>query len=82
MRSKPMILAALLFIRRISTTTTVTEITVDDLEAGRVHIVHDKPIPPYVTVFRIHGPLLFGGTDKLSGILDRLELKRIVLMMS
>ena len=43
-----MILAALLFIRRVAVTTTVSMVTPDYVEAGRVHILQDKPIPPYV----------------------------------
>jgi SulP family sulfate permease len=67
-----MILAALLFIRRVAATTTVSEVTPDDVESGRVHILQDKIIPSYVTVFRIHGPLLFGVTDKITRIVDRI----------
>ena len=67
-----MILAALLFIRRVAATTTVSEVTPDYVESGRVHILQDKIIPSYVSVFRIHGPLLFGVTDKVSRILDRI----------
>ena len=29
-------------------------------------------IPAYVTVFRVHGPLLFGVTDKVTRIADRI----------
>ena len=29
-----------------------------------------QAIPPYVSVFRIHGPFLFGTTDKISSIVD------------
>ncbi len=67
-----MILAALLFIRRVAATTTVSEVTPDYVESGRVHILQDKTIPSYVSVFRIHGPLLFGVTDKVSRIVDRI----------
>ena len=67
-----MILAALLFIRKVAATTTVSEVTADYVEAGRVHILQDKRIPPYVTVFRVHGPLLFGVTDKVTRIEDRI----------
>ena len=67
-----MILAALLFIRRVAATTTVSEVTPDDVESGRVHVLQDKVIPSYVSVFRIHGPLLFGVTDKVSRIVDRI----------
>ena len=66
-----MILAAVLFIRRISVTTTVSQVTDDYVESGRVHILQDKAIPPYVAIFRIHGPLLFGVTDKVTAISDR-----------
>jgi SulP family sulfate permease len=38
------------------------------VEDGRVHILQDKEIPYYVTIFRIHGPFLFGATDKISAI--------------
>jgi SulP family sulfate permease len=61
-----MILAALLFISRVAATTTVTRVTDTYVERGRAHVLQDKPIPDYVTVLRIHGPFLFGATDKLS----------------
>src|SRR5262249_18580729 len=37
------------------------------------HILQDKDIPPYVAVFRIHGPFLFGVTDKISIITENLQ---------
>jgi SulP family sulfate permease len=63
-----MVLAALLFIRRVSDTTTVELITDDELEAGRAHMLQDREIPAYVAIYRIHGPLLFGTTDKIERI--------------
>jgi SulP family sulfate permease len=68
-----MILAALLFIRRIAETTTVSEVTDEDVEGGRAHVLQDKDIPDYARIFRIHGPFLFGVTDKLDVITERLE---------
>jgi len=68
-----MVLAALLFIRRVSRTTTVSRVTDDYVEAGRVHVLQDKPLPPNVTIFRIHGPFLFGATDKLTRALDQID---------
>ena len=59
-------LAALLYIYRISQTTTVSTVTPEYIESGRVHILQDKDVPPYVTILRIHGPFLFGTTDKLA----------------
>jgi len=68
-----MILAALLFISRIAATTTVSQVTDDYVEDGRVHILQDKDIPYYVTIFRIHGPFLFGATDKISAVTSDLH---------
>jgi SulP family sulfate permease len=55
-----MILAALLFIGRVASTTTVYAVTQAYVEQGRPHILQDKAIPDYVSVLRIHGPFLFG----------------------
>jgi len=68
-----MILAALLFISRVASTTTVSQVTDDYVEDGRVHILQDKDIPYYATIFRIHGPFLFGGTDKISAVTEDLH---------
>ncbi len=59
-------LAALLYIYRISETTSVTPVTEDYLQAGYAHILQDKQVPPYVMILRIHGPFLFGTTEKLA----------------
>lgn len=75
-----MVLAALLFIRRVSRTTSVSRVTDAYVEAGRVHVLQDKPLPPYVAVFRIHGPFLFGATDKLLHALDHIDdLPKVVI---
>jgi sulfate permease, SulP family len=68
-----MILAAFTFIRKISQTTTVSKVTDEYIEDGRVHILQDKDIPEYAAVYRIHGPFLFGVTDKISAITENLE---------
>jgi len=68
-----MILAALLFITRVANTTTVSQVTDDYIEDGRVHILQDKDIPYYATIFRIHGPFLFGATDKIASITDNMH---------
>jgi SulP family sulfate permease len=68
-----MILAALLFISRVASTTTVSQVTDDYVEDGRVHILQDKDIPYYATIFRIHGPFLFGATDKISVVTERMS---------
>jgi sulfate permease, SulP family len=76
-----MVLAALLFIRRVSDTTTVELVTDLDVEAGRAHILQDRDIPPYVAIYRIHGPLLFGTTDKVDRVHAHIpKLPPIVLL--
>jgi SulP family sulfate permease len=68
-----MIIAALLFISRVAATTTVSQVTDDYIEDGRLHILQDKDIPYYVTIFRIHGPFLFGATDKIASVTENLH---------
>ena len=76
-----MVLAALLFIRRVASTTTVSRVTHEYIEAGRPHILQDKVIPDHVAIFRIHGPFLFGSTDKLHEISDHAdELPKVVVL--
>src|ERR1700681_2057992 len=76
-----MILAALLFISRVAATTTVSQVTDDYIEDGRVHILQDKDIPYYATIFRIHGPFLFGATDKIDVVTENIhKLPRVVVL--
>jgi SulP family sulfate permease len=76
-----MILAALLFIARVASTTTVSQVTDEYVEDGRVHILQDKDIPYYATIFRIHGPFLFGATEKIAVITDKMhQLPPIVII--
>jgi SulP family sulfate permease len=60
-----MVLASLLYIYRISETTTVSTVTDEYIEDGRLHTLQDKEVPDYVSILRIHGPFLFGTTEKL-----------------
>ena len=74
-------LAALLYIQRISQTTSVSIVTDDYVESGRVHALQGKSIPPYVSILRIHGPFLFGATDKLAEeTADLGPLARVVVL--
>jgi SulP family sulfate permease len=61
-----MVLAALLYIHRVSQTTTVAPVTEEYIHDGRPHILQDKQVPSYVAILRIHGPFLFGTTEKLA----------------
>ncbi len=61
-----MALAALLYIYRVTDTTSVMAVTPEYIEEGRAHVLQDKHLPAYVAILRIHGPFLFGMTDKLA----------------
>jgi SulP family sulfate permease len=61
-----MALAALLYIYRVTDTTSIATVTPEYIEDGRAHVLQDKHVPSYVTIVRIHGPFLFGMTDKLA----------------
>ena len=76
-----MVMAALMFIRRVSRTTTVSRVTADYIEAGRAHVLQDKVIPDYVAIFRIHGPFLFGSTDKLDEITRQADALPPVILL-
>ncbi|HKD79107.1 MAG TPA: SulP family inorganic anion transporter [Candidatus Angelobacter sp.] len=76
-----MILAALIFIRKVTATTTITRVTPQYLHESRLHVLQDKEIPPYATVFRIHGPFLFGAADKIDDLVQQIaELPPIVIL--
>jgi SulP family sulfate permease len=69
------------FIRKVTATTTVSQVTEEYLREGHVHILQHKEIPPYVAIFRIHGPFLFGATDKIDEIVQRLsELPSVIVL--
>lgn len=65
-----MVCAALLFIKRVADTTTVSAVTDDYVREGHAHSLQNHTIPSYVRILRIHGPFLFGATDKLRPLLD------------
>ena len=76
-----MVLAALLYIYRISQTTTVTPVTPQYIHDGRPHVLQDKQVPWYVAILRIHGPFLFGSSDKINDILEKIpEMPAIIVV--
>lgn len=76
-----MILASLLYIRKVTSTTTVAEVTPEYVRAGFAHSLQSNEIPEGASVFRIHGPFLFGASDKLSVIEDDIDrLGKVVLL--
>ena len=76
-----MILAALSYIRKVTHTTTVARVTAEYVEQGIPHSLQRNALPQSVAVYRIHGPFLFGATDKLSLIDDEFDtLPRVVIL--
>jgi SulP family sulfate permease len=76
-----MIMAALMFIRKVTLTTTVTRITTQDVQHGRRHSLQLHDVPEGVALFRIHGPFLFGATEKLSIIEEQMDrLPQVVIL--
>lgn len=76
-----MILAAMLFIRRVSQTTQVM-IVDKKLETDlSKYSLEGKDIPEGVMIFRIFGVLMFGAADKLEGILSNMgEPPKIIIL--
>jgi sulfate permease, SulP family len=76
-----MIMGALVFIRKVTSTTTVSRVTPEYVEYGRQHSLQGKEIPSYVVVFRIHGPFLFGAADKIEDVIQQLpDLPPVIIL--
>jgi SulP family sulfate permease len=76
-----MTLAALLYIYRVSQTTTVAIVTTEYIAEGNAHSLQGKEIPSEVSILRIHGPFLFGTTDKLEEeTMDLMRFERVVVL--
>jgi SulP family sulfate permease len=74
-------LAALLFIRRAAATTDVARVTDEAVARARPDAERERPLPPFAAVFRVTGPLIFGSTDRLDAVRDRLDgLPPIVIL--
>jgi SulP family sulfate permease len=74
-------LAALLYIYRIAETTTVSPVTEEYIRDGLPHVLQGRIVPPYVTLLRIHGPFLFGTTEKLVEATVNLEAFESVVIL-
>ncbi len=76
-----MILSALLYLRRVTTTTTVARVTPEYIQHGRAHSLQLHEVPESVAIYRIHGPFLFGSTDKLTDLeRDIATLPKVVIL--
>ena len=68
-----MVCAALLFIKRVADTTTVSAVTDHYVQEGHLHSLQNQRIPAYLKIYRIHGPFLFGSTEKLRAVLHDID---------
>ncbi len=78
-----MVLAAVLFIKRISETTQITNVDETTETEGLHHSLIGKTIPQEVMVYRIFGAFFFGAVDKLETALkaSRQEPEVLILRM-
>lgn len=66
-------MAALLYIRKVTNTTTLVKVTAQHIESDSEHSLHLNPLPQGTVMYRIHGSFLFGAGDKLQLIYDELQ---------
>lgn len=76
-----MVLAAILFIKRVSETTQITAVDESTETEGSQHSLVGKEIPKGVMVYRIFGSFFFGAADKLESALKRLKQEPDVLIL-
>jgi SulP family sulfate permease len=76
-----MVLAAILFIKRISETTQITAVDQSTETEGAHHSLIGKEIPNGVLVFRVFGAFFFGAVDKLETALQRARQEPQVLIL-
>ncbi len=65
-----MVLAAMLYIRRVSETTQVSHVTDQDMLERPEQMAQGKTIPEGVRVFRIFGPFMFGAAEKMEAAME------------
>jgi SulP family sulfate permease len=76
-----MVLAAVLFIKRVSDTSQITLVDESTETEGSHHSLVGKEIPPGVMVYRMFGAFFFGAADKLESALNRLKQEPEVLIL-
>ncbi len=76
-----MVLAAMLFIKRVSETTEVSQVFESDVLESPEQLVAGKQIPEGVLVYRIFGPFLFGAAEKMEDAIERVEQLPKVLIL-
>jgi sulfate permease, SulP family len=76
-----MVLAAILYIKRVSDTTEVSQVFESDVLESSEQLVSGKDIPEGVLVYRIFGPFLFGAAEKMEDAMERVEMLPKVLIL-
>src|SRR6266487_2367695 len=76
-----MVLAAVLFIKRISETTQITAVDESTETEGPHHSLIGKQIPEGVMVYRVFGAFFFGAADKLETALKRARQEPDILIL-
>ena len=76
-----MVLAAVLFIRRVSETSQITAVDESTETDGSHDSLIGKEIPKGVMIYRMFGALFFGATDKLESALRQLKQEPNVLIL-
>ncbi len=76
-----MILAGILFIRRITETTRLASVDERDLDYDPQHSLHGKTLPAGVTAFQLMGALMFGAADRLEAVLRRSGQRPMVIIL-
>lgn len=76
-----MVMAAFLFIKRVSETTQITRVTPENEPEGAHHSLLGKEVPAGVMVYRIYGPFFFGAAEKMEEALEGLgQLPRVLIL--
>ena len=76
-----MVLAAVLFIKRVSETTQITAVDAQTETEGAQHSLVGRTIPDGVMIYRIFGSFFFGAADKLESALKEARKDPDVLIL-
>jgi SulP family sulfate permease len=76
-----MVLAAVLFIKRVSETTQIAAVDSETETEGAEHSLIGKEIPPGVMIYQVSGTFFFGAADKLETALKRAHQEPDILIL-
>jgi len=76
-----MVLASVLFIKRVSETSQITRVDESTETDGPQHTLVGKDIPEGVMLYRMFGAFFFGAADKLESALQRLKEEPQILIL-